>query len=89
MSMGQIRVYGTTWCPDCARAKKVLNEHEIPFEWIDITGNKEAIAYVEKINGGYRSVPTILFPDGSVLVEPGNAELKNKLVSMGVASPGT
>ncbi|MBI2852270.1 MAG: glutathione S-transferase N-terminal domain-containing protein [Chloroflexi bacterium] len=89
MSAEQIRVYGTTWCPDCARAKKVLNEHEIAFEWIDITGNKEAIAYVENINGGYRSVPTILFPDGSVLVEPSNAELKEKLASTGATSGGT
>lgn len=84
--MEQIKIYGTTWCPDCARAKNVLGKHKIPFEWHDITGDKEACDYVVKLNGGYRSVPTILFPDGSVLVEPSNAELENKLESIGLAS---
>lgn len=84
--MEQIKMYGTTWCGDCARAKNVLNKHGIPFEWHGITNDKDAVAYVEKINGGFRSVPTIVFPDGSVLVEPGNAELEKKLAALGLSS---
>jgi hypothetical protein len=34
------------------------------------------------LNNGNRSVPTIVFPDGSRLVEPSNAELLRKLQSM-------
>jgi mycoredoxin len=34
---------------------------------------------VERINKGFKSVPTIVFPDGTVLVEPSNAELEKKL----------
>jgi mycoredoxin len=82
MSEEQIRMYGTRWCPDCVRAKQVLNRHDIRFEWIDIEQNPEACAYIQKVNGGYKSVPTIVFPDGSVLVEPGNAELENKLTAV-------
>ncbi len=74
-----IVVYGTTWCPDCKRAKQFFGEHRIPYEWVDIEQDAEAMAYVERVNNGSRSVPTIIFPDGSCLVEPSNAELAEKL----------
>jgi mycoredoxin len=80
--MEEIKVYGTTWCPDCFRAKQVLNRLRIPFLWIDIESDGQALAYVCEVNGGYHSVPTIVFPDGSVLVEPANAELEKKLAGL-------
>jgi glutaredoxin-like protein len=82
MSETGIKVYGTAWCPDCVRAKKVMDRHAIAYSWIDIADSAEARAYVEKINNGNRSVPTIVFPDGTVLVEPSNAELEKKLASL-------
>jgi mycoredoxin len=75
----KIRMYGTRWCPDCTRAKQILNKLNIPFEWTDIEQDEAGLAYVVKINKGYKSVPTIVFPDGSILVEPSNAELEKKL----------
>jgi glutaredoxin-like protein len=77
----EIRVYGTNWCPDCARAKKVLNQHQIAFKWIDIERDPEAADYVVKVNNGNRSVPTIIFPDGTRLVEPSNSELEKKIAT--------
>jgi mycoredoxin len=74
----QIIMYGTTWCPDCYRAKSFLNSRGIPFKWIDIGNDPKATIEVERINKGNRSVPTIVFPDGSILVEPSNAELEKK-----------
>ncbi|MEN8173506.1 MAG: FAD-dependent oxidoreductase, partial [Chloroflexota bacterium] len=74
-----ILVYSTVWCPDCKRAKKFFGEQRIPYTNIDIEHNPEAVAVVEKINDGKRSVPTIVFPDGSVLTEPSNAELAEKM----------
>ncbi len=74
-----IVVYSTTWCSDCKRAKKFFGEQRIPYTNIDIEENPEFVEVVEKINGGKRSVPTIVFPDGSILVEPSNAELAEKL----------
>jgi mycoredoxin len=82
MPKAEIKVYGTTWCPDCVRAKQVLAKHSIQYDWIDISNNEEARAYVEKINRGNRSVPTIVFTDGSVLVEPSNSDLEKKLASL-------
>ncbi len=73
-----IIVYGATWCPDCRRAKEFFGTHRIAYEWIDITDNDEAIAFVEQANHGMRRIPTIIFPDGAILVEPSNAELAEK-----------
>jgi mycoredoxin len=78
----KIKVYGTTWCPDCVRAKEVLAKHSVQYDWIDISYDVEARVYVEKVNRGNRSVPTIVFPDGSVLVEPSNADLEKKLQTL-------
>ena len=74
-----IRLYSTTWCGDCRRSKRFLQEHQIDFEEIDIEKNPEAADVVISLNHGMRSVPTIVFPDGSVLVEPSNIALASKL----------
>ena len=71
--------YATKYCPDCFRARKILDERSIPYQYVDINRDPEARAYVEQVNHGNRSVPTILFPDGDVLVEPSNNTLNAKL----------
>lgn len=76
---GSITVYGTTWCPDCRRAKQFLGEHRVPYQWVDIEDDITAMRYVETINKGNRSVPTIVFSDGDVMVEPSNQQLADKL----------
>ncbi|KAB8143429.1 NrdH-redoxin [Chloroflexia bacterium SDU3-3] len=74
-----VTLYGTNWCGDCKRALRVLKEMEWPVNYINIEQDENAAAYVQQVNNGSRSVPTIIFPDGSVLVEPSNAALKGKL----------
>ena len=79
MNQPSITVYGATWCPDCRRAKKFLGEQQMEYKWVDIEQDPEAVAYVERVNKGKRIIPTIVFGDGSVLVEPTNAQLAAKL----------
>ncbi len=74
-----ITLYGTGWCPDCKRSKQFFGEQRVPYHYVDIDNEPEAIAFVEQTNNGLRSIPTIVFPDGSVLVEPSNAQLAEKL----------
>ena len=74
-----ITFYGTGWCPDCTRARTFLDKQKVAYVNVDIDANAEARAVVEKLNHGNRSVPTIVFPDGSFLVEPSNAQLAKKL----------
>ena len=79
MAEQDIRVYGAPWCPDCKRSKQFLNEHRIPYEWHDIDQDSAAQSYVQSVNDGKQIIPTIVFSDGSVLVEPSNADLADKL----------
>ena len=79
MQHTSIKVYGAPWCPDCKRAKQFLGEQRIHYEWIDIEENPEGAKTVQEINNGKQIIPTIVFDDGSILVEPTNAELARKL----------
>ena len=74
----QITMYMTEYCSDCLQAKKFFDQNNIPHERVSLEGNPDATDFVMKLNNGYRSVPTIVFPDGSVLVEPSWEELKQK-----------
>lgn len=74
-----ITIYGAYWCPDCRRSKQFLGEHQIPYVWVDIEQDKAGEAYVIQKNNGKRIIPTIEFEDGSILVEPSNADLAAKL----------
>ena len=73
-----IKMYVTTWCGDCRMAKRWFDSHGISYESINIEEDDKAAEYVARVNRGYRSVPTIVFPDGSVLVEPSPRELASK-----------
>ena len=77
--MDQITVYGAPWCPDCRRSKAFLMEQRIPFTWIDIDTDADGLRFVEELQKGGRTIPTITFPDGSHLLEPSNVELAEKL----------
>lgn len=79
MQKKSILVYGADWCGDCIRARKFLHDHDVPFEWIDIETDRGAENFVIQTNHGMRSIPTILFEDGSILVEPTDSILAKKL----------
>jgi len=72
-------MYGTTWCQDCKRAKKFLGEHRVAYEFVDVDRDTDGLRLVERVNSGRRIIPTLVFPDGSTLVEPSNADLAARL----------
>jgi len=75
----QIKVYGAPWCPDCRRSKQFFGELRVPYDWIDIDKDDSAAAFVREKNDGKQIIPTIIFPDGTVLAEPSNDELARQL----------
>lgn len=79
MAQQEIKLYGTNWCSDCKRSKKFLGEQRIQYEYINIEEDAEGQAYVQRVQNGGMSIPTIVFGDGSLLIEPTNAELAAKL----------
>lgn len=79
MAEPQITVYGAHNCPACRNSKLFLGEHQIPYRWVSIEEDAEAERLVLEKNSGRRVIPTIIFADGSFLVQPSNAELAAKL----------
>src|SRR3989442_4599099 len=79
MAHTNIKLYGTNWCSDCKRSKKFLGEQRVHYDFINIEENMEGQAFVKELQKGGLSIPTIVFEDGSVLIEPSNAELAAKL----------
>ena len=78
LTPAQIVMYSTQHCPDCLRAKAFFEANKIPYVRILLEDNHEATEFVMRMNNGFQSVPTIIFPDGSILVEPSWQELKEK-----------
>ncbi len=85
LTINRIVMYSTTWCGDCRRSKRVLDEHGARYEVVNIEATEEALSTMLELNGGSQSVPTIVMPDGTVLVEPSNSELTAKLDELAVA----
>lgn len=75
----RITVYATPFCGDTRRARRVLDELQISYDFIDLRQDETAARYVERVNKGFRSSPTIVFPDGDILVEPADRALQAKL----------
>src|SRR5216683_2828444 len=79
MAHTNIKLYGTNWCSDCKRSKKFLGEQRVHYDFIDIEEDLEGQAIVRELQKGGMTIPTIVFEDGSVLIEPSNAEVAAKL----------
>jgi glutaredoxin-like protein len=79
MLVDKITMFGTWWCGDCSRARRFFNRYNIAYKWVDIDRDEHGEKFVLSTNNGMRSVPTILFEDGSILVEPTDEELKQLL----------
>ena len=79
MPDARITVYGAPWCPDCKKSKQFLGEQRVPYNWVDIDFDEEGRRYVQQANNGKQIIPTIIFEDGSILVEPTNSEIAAKL----------
>ncbi len=74
-----IMLYGAMWCPDTVRSRRFLDENQVAYQWLDIDKDPEAREFVRRTNSGKIVVPTIVFPDGSILVEPSDDELGRKV----------
>lgn len=73
-----ITMYGADWCRDCRRTEALLNELGVDFTKIDVEASAEAAAEAQSISGR-TNIPVVVFPDGSHLVEPSDAAVREKL----------
>ena len=82
--MSEITMYGAEWCGDCRRSKKFLDSNNVKYNYIDVEADASASDKVIEINGGTKSIPVIVFADGTHLTEPSNKELKAKLQALSI-----
>jgi mycoredoxin len=78
---GTITMFSTTWCGYCNRLKKQLDAQGIGYTEINIEEVEGTADLVEQLNGGNRTVPTVLFPDGTAATNPSAAEVKSRLAA--------
>jgi mycoredoxin len=75
----QLTMYTTPWCGFCRRLKSQLARDGIEMVEVDIEQDPAAAEYVMSVNGGNQTVPTVVFPDGTVATNPSAKEVKARL----------
>ena len=75
----KITLYTSRWCGHSRSVEGFLKRNDIDVDIINIDGDDEARQHLIELNGGYASVPTLLFPDGSKLTEPTLYQIREQL----------
>ena len=77
-----LTMYSTSWCGYCHRLKSQLDREGIAYDVVDIEQDEAAAEYVQTVNGGNRTVPTLRFDDGSALTNPSIVQVKDHLAAI-------
>lgn len=80
-------VYGASWCPDVRRSRALLERAGAAYRYVDIEEQPAAAQQVRQLQGGRRRIPTLVWPDGSHLVEPSDDELRAALAGTARSIP--
>jgi mycoredoxin len=78
----ELTMYTTQWCAFCRRLKSQLARQGIEMTEVDIERDPDAAEYVMSVNGGNQTVPTVVFPDGSVMVNPSVVQVKDRMAQL-------
>ena len=76
-----LTMYTTNWCGDCIRLKTGLQRAGIDFAEVNIELDDDAAELVMRVNGGNRTVPTLVFPNGTALTNPSVSQVKAELAA--------
>ena len=76
-----LTMYTTTWCGFCKNLKRQLGKAGVEVTEVDIERDPKAADFVESVNGGNQTVPTVIFPDGSAATNPSLNDVKAKLAA--------
>jgi mycoredoxin len=79
---GQLIMYTTPWCGFCRNLKKQLARDGIEMAEVDIEQDPAAAEFVMSVNGGNQTVPTVVLPDGTTLVNPSAAQVRERLAAV-------
>ena len=76
-----LTMYTTDWCGYCVRLKHGLEREGIAYDEVNIERVPDAAHVVMRVNGGNRTVPTLVFPDGTAMTNPSVRQVKEKLAA--------
>jgi mycoredoxin len=76
-----LTMYSTTWCGHCMRLKRMLDREGIAYAEVNIDEDPAAAEFVMRVNGGNRTVPTVVFPGGAALTNPSIDQVKAALAA--------
>ena len=76
-----LTMYSTTWCGYCHRLKSQMDREGILYQVVDIERDPAAAKFVESVNGGNQTVPTLKFDDGTALTNPTIVQVKAQLAN--------
>ncbi|MFE9422967.1 mycoredoxin [Kitasatospora sp. NPDC006697] len=82
---GSVTMYSTTWCGYCTRLKGQLSREGIGYQEINIEHDPASAQFVESVNDGNQTVPTVVVVGTSgaetVMTNPSLAQVKNALAA--------
>ena len=84
--VAQMTMYTTSWCGFCRRLKMQLDREGIGYDEVDIEREPGAAEFVMQVNRGNRTVPTVVYPDGTAATNPSFAQVKDTLARVEAAS---
>ncbi len=80
----RLTMYSTPWCGYCHRLGSQLNRAGIAHSVVDIEQDPAAAELVMSVNGGNKTVPTLVFPDDSAMTNPSLAQVQDRLGALAV-----
>ncbi|ANW63851.1 MULTISPECIES: mycoredoxin [Mycolicibacterium] len=85
MTVNELTMYSTTWCGYCKRLKTALKAKGIGYTEVDIELEPEAATFVQSVNNGNQTVPTVKFSDGSTMTNPSIKDVEGKLAELSLS----
>ncbi len=79
MTQPKVTMYVTDWCGYCRTTKRFLDSKGVEYNMVNVDENEEAADLVTRINGGYRTVPTIEIEGKGVYTNPSRQQLTELL----------
>ncbi|MDR3036506.1 MULTISPECIES: mycoredoxin [Kitasatospora] len=81
---GTVTMYSTTWCGYCNRLKSQLDREGIAYSEVNIEQDPASASYVESVNDGNQTVPTVVVVSASgeqsVMTNPSLRQVQAALV---------
>src|SRR4051794_19215202 len=65
-----IRVIGHRWSAEGHQLKDFLARNQVPYRWMDVEADVEALHLIEFASADLARLPVVLFSDGKILVKP-------------------